>query len=206
MWKPILLTLGASLAGLSLTLAVLAKPLLSAMGLSLVPVSKVAEWRASQQAVQKLRKRNASRRAKAPRRLVRRAGRRVGSALVASVSLGAPAVALTLTGLELSDYCDEQQQLAEEADLLNGTRTEFDFQRCLEQAGEQTGAILAEAGRLAMARAEAAWQDSLEAGRAHWAEAMTGLEQAARAAREQADQLWDQLRELLPDSQLPVAP
>lgn len=83
----------------------------------------------------------------APKRLTKRALRRVFTGVLAASTVGSAAVAVAITALEIEDYCEEQKEIENYLALLNGKKThvKFDSKKCLDEGKEDAASILKEA-------------------------------------------------------------
>ncbi|MBL4900527.1 MAG: hypothetical protein JKX76_13000 [Colwellia sp.] len=86
--------------------------------------------------------RNKAKSANVSKRFIKRSGKKVAVTAISAATIGTVAVIGTLTYLEISQYCEDKQQLNEEANILFDTDKQFDINACLEQ-GKQDSAHFA---------------------------------------------------------------
>jgi hypothetical protein len=179
-------------------------PLLGAVGLAAVPRATLERLHASDRAVDALRQRNAQERAELDREFAQRAARHVASTTIAAATVGPPAVAMATMTVEAGRYCERKEALVRDADLLLGTTTAFDRERCFEDAKRESVAILDEVKRTASKAAsealdlsarvgDEAWSKLREAGRQAFESAAVAMDAAVDAA---VDKLRDAARAL----------
>jgi len=142
--KTVAVSVAATLGVVALSATLFLNSLLGLFGLAATSVSALQQLSASQRVVEQLKSRHQQKKLNVSKRLATRAPRRVASTALAAATLGTVAVALTLTSLELADYCEEKQALQDDENLLYGRSIEFDFEQCFVEAEEESKAILME--------------------------------------------------------------
>ncbi|HKJ76118.1 MAG TPA: hypothetical protein VKA64_02855 [Gammaproteobacteria bacterium] len=145
MFRTILLTFTATTAALGLAGSLFLNTLLGSFGLVATSVETMRGLQASKQVVETLKDRHHRKRLKAGKRFAKRTTKRVASGAVAAATIGTVAVAITMTTMEVNDYCDEKRELQKEANILYGEDVAFDWEQCYEEGKEDAKMILADA-------------------------------------------------------------
>jgi hypothetical protein len=76
---------------------------------------------------------------------VKRSSKRIGATVLAAATVGTVAVAATVAGLEVADYCDEKQSIHATESILYGTDEVFDMKQCIDEAKEELVSLLVDA-------------------------------------------------------------
>lgn len=144
MIKTVLLTFSVTIAAVILAASFFLNTLLGTFGLVAMSIDKMQQMQAAQGLVKKMKDRTSEKKSLATKKFVKKAGKRVATAAAAAATVGTAAVAFVLVGLEVDDYCDEQKELQDDENLLNGTEIEFDLGKCAFQASEDVRTNLSE--------------------------------------------------------------
>lgn len=142
--KSIFLTFSATITAVAMAASLFLNSILGAFSLVALPAGELLKLRASQQVVERMKERHNYKKTNASKRITKRAAKRVASTAVAAATVGTVAVAATMTGLEIADYCEEKQSLHEDESILYGTEAAFDLEHCLEEGKDDSKAIMAE--------------------------------------------------------------
>ena len=142
--KTIFLTFTATLAALSFAATLFLNTILGTFGLVTTSVDTLNKLKSSQVVMNKMKTRHQAKRLTATKKLAKRSSRRVASASLAAATIGTVAVAITMTGFEIHDYCEDQASLQIDNNILYGTTDEFNLDACLEQGKEESKRILTE--------------------------------------------------------------
>lgn len=140
--KTVFFSIAATLGIIALSATLFLNSILGVFGLAATSVGALQQLNASQRVVEQLKSRHQHKQLQAAKRLTIRAPRRVVSTALAAATIGTVAVALTLTSLEIADYCEEKQALQDDENLLYGSSIEFDLEQCFVEAEEESKAIL----------------------------------------------------------------
>jgi len=140
--KTIFLTFTATLAALSFAATLFLNTILGTFGLVTTSVDTLNKLK--QVVMDKMKTRHQAKRLTATKKLAKRSSRRVASASLAAATIGTVAVAITMTGFEIHDYCEDQASLQIDNNILYGTTDEFNLDACLEQGKEESKRILTE--------------------------------------------------------------
>lgn len=192
--KPILLTFSATITALGLAGTLFLNTILGTFGMAATTIEELADLRASHQVVDRMKIRHQQRKHKISKTIARRSAKRVASTALAAATIGMVAVVVTMTTLEVADYCDEKRILREEADILYGTDTGFDLERCIEEGGEDTKAILAELKDSSTEAVSDAMNSATRYGGEKWAAIKTAGVEALDSMGEASGELWDAAR------------
>jgi hypothetical protein len=197
MFRTVALSVAATLAVVAVAATLLLDPILGLFGLAATPVDTLERLRASDRIVAQLKERNARRQAEVSEKFVQQAGQRVASTSVAAATVGPVAVAMATVSIEAERYCDERQALQQQADLLNGTETAFDRERCFEEAKRDMQAILEELRRTGSKALSEALEASARFSEETWARIRVLTEQALESASEALNEFWEAARRRL---------
>ncbi|WP_020681283.1 hypothetical protein [Marinobacterium rhizophilum] len=143
--KTIFWSVSVTLATVTLVASLFLNSVLGLFGLAATSVETLQELRSSQQVVEQLKHRHQKKRASVSKRLVKRSSKRIGATMLAAATVGTVAVAATVVGLEVADYCEEKQSLNETESILYGTDEVFDMEQCLGEAKQELTGLLVDA-------------------------------------------------------------
>ena len=88
--------------------------------------------------------------------------------------MGTVAVVAAMTTIEIAGYCEEKRSLQEDANVLFGTNTEFDLDRCLEESSGDAKVIVAEATDTVTAKVSSAFDYTERYSKELWADIKAG--------------------------------
>lgn len=156
--KTIILTITLTLSIITATVAFAGQAILGLAGFTVVTVDKLHKLTAASQVLDKVKVHHSKRKLRTSKRFVKKASRKVASTAVAAATIGTVAVAATMIGLEVADYCEQQQEINELDNVLNGTNQAFDFNQCVDEASENTQLIFEEVKQAAIAAGSNAFE------------------------------------------------
>ncbi|MEH6823724.1 MAG: hypothetical protein V7629_07455 [Motiliproteus sp.] len=142
--KTIFYTFSATLGLIALIGTLFLNTILGVFGLAATSVDVLQRLSASQRVVEQMQSRHQHKKLQAAKRLATKAPRRVASTALAAATIGTVAVVMTVTSLEVADYCEAKRVLQEDENLLYATAVEFDLEQCFEEGKEESKAILTE--------------------------------------------------------------
>ena len=125
------------------------------------------------------------------KRFVKRSGKRVASGALAAATVGTVAVVAAMTTIEIADYCEEQKELQADLDILDGTSTEYDLDKCIEQSGEHAKAIYAEAKSAVTSAAADALDSTKNYSQALWTDIKAATNDAIDYTDGRFSELWE---------------
>jgi hypothetical protein len=140
--KPILLTFTTTIAALTFASTFFLNTLLGTFGLAATSIDTLNTLKSSQMVVDKMKTRHHIKKQALTKNLAKRSSRRVASASLAAATIGTVAVAVTMTGFEIHDYCEDKASLQNEQNILFGTSNTFDFESCIEEGKIESKRIL----------------------------------------------------------------
>jgi len=191
MTKTILLTISASVAVMIVVFSLFLNSILGIFGLVTTSVDTIRSLQASNQIVQKMKVRHSQRKANVAKKVAKKSSRRVASATLAAVTIGAVAVAVTVAGLEVYDYCEEKSEYQEDANILYGTSTKFDFKQCIKEGKEDSKAILDEVKNLTSTAVQGAMNSTVKYSSEKWNAIKNMSMQSLDSSKITAEELWD---------------
>ncbi len=142
--KTIFLTFTATITVVALAATLFLNTILATFGLVSTSVETLHHLKSSQTVIEKMKVRHQTKTQNLTKRLTKRSSRRVAAASLAAATVGTAAVAITMTGFEIQDYCEQQASLHTEHSILYSTMDEFDYNACLEQSKVDSVRILTE--------------------------------------------------------------
>jgi hypothetical protein len=116
--------------------------ILGAFGMVATTMAKLQSLQASQQVVEKMKKKNTDRKHTSSKRLATRTAKRITSTVLAAATIGPVAVAVAMISFEVADYCDEKRWLHEDDGILAGKETPFEVNQCLDAGKKEMKEIL----------------------------------------------------------------
>jgi len=191
--KTIFLTFTATLAALSFAATLFLNTILGTFGLVTTSVDTLNKLKSSQVVMNKMKTRHQTKRLTATKKLAKRSSRRVASASLAAATIGTVAVAITMTGFEIHDYCEDQASLQIDNNILYGTTDEFNLEACLEQGKEESKRILTEVKQSASESVKNAIDSAAQYSNEQW----FALAESNADAVESTSQTIDELKALV---------
>lgn len=167
--KTIFFTVSITMAVMAFAFSLFMNTILGMFGMAATSVGTLQQLKASQTIVEKMKTRHHQKRRKLTKRLAKRSSKRIASAALSAATIGTVAVAVTMTSLEVADYCEDKEQLWEDENILNGTKIEFDMGKCLEEAKEESKVILKELKDSSTAAVSKAFDGTVEFSAEKWA-------------------------------------
>jgi len=191
MIKSILLTFSTTLLIVTLVITLFLNTILGVFGLATTSIESLQNLKISQQVVERMKARHGKMKQKAIKRFAKRPLKRITTAAIAAATVGTVAVAVTVTGLEVADYCDEQQQLREEYDILYGTNSEFDYAQCFEEGKQELTSLLSGVKDSSITVISDAWKNTAQYSTEKWANIKESSLQALESTDEASTGMWD---------------
>lgn len=142
--KSIFLTFTLTLVTIALLSTLFLNTILGTFGLVSTSVSTLNNLKSSQVIIDRMKVRHEVKKLDATKKLAKRSSRRVASASLAAATIGTLAVAATITGFEIIDYCEDKKSLHIDSTILYGTTHEFDFESCIEEGKNESKRILSD--------------------------------------------------------------
>ncbi|MGB5198417.1 MAG: hypothetical protein WBN68_11080 [Sedimenticolaceae bacterium] len=199
MFKTIFLTFSLTLTAVGLAASLFLNSILGLFGLAATSVGTLSSLQASQQIVEKMKQRHLRKKARVSKRFVKRSGKRVASAALAAATVGTVAVAVAMTSMEISDYCEEKETLQKDANLLYGTDVAFDLETCIEESQDDANAILSEATDTVMQTVEDAFDKTGEYSREAWANVKRATGDALDSTSGALSDIWESAKSWFAD-------
>ncbi len=189
--KEIFLTFFTTVALVAVAASLFLNTILGVFGWTATSIDTMHNLKASHQVVERMKKRHDQKKLKATRKFTKRAAKRVASTALAAATVGTVAVALTMTSLEVSDYCEEKQVLQEDDNILYGTQIEFDLEECIEEGKEESKVILSQLKNSSVKAVSSAFNSTVQYSAENWAAIKKACLQALQSKGEAAADLWD---------------
>jgi predicted small secreted protein len=199
MKKTILLTFSVTLAATALAASLFLNTILGVVGLTATSISALQNLKNSQLITERMKKRHVQKKIKTTKRFATRSGKRVASTALAAATIGTVAVVATMTYLEVSNYCEDKQDLQQDANILYGTDVEFDLDQCVKEGEEDSKRILSEVKEQSIETASNAFDNTVQYSAEKWAAIKTASMQALQASGDGASELWDSTKSWLVD-------
>lgn len=189
--KTILVTFTVTIAAVFLAANFFLNSILGVFGLAATSVETLQGLQASQQVVNRMVNRHKSKKVKVTKRFAKKASGRVASTALAAATIGTIAVVVTMTALEVEDYCEEKQELQEDENLLNGTQVEFDYKQCYEAGIEDTKFIYNELKNSSVKALSTAFNSTAQYSSTKWNAIKEAGMEAMQSSGTAASNLWD---------------
>lgn len=192
MIKTIFLTVSVTLAVVGFVASMFLNTILGAFGLAATSIAAMNSLQASQRIVEKMKERHKHRKLDLAKQFVKRSSKRVGAtALAAAIpnpKWAVGAVIVVGTGLEVSQYCDQQREFQDDSNVLDGTDIDFDAKQCLEAGKEDAKAIWEEVKKSSTDGLTSAMKGSSKFSE----ETMDRIRKALTSAGGTASEVWDE--------------
>jgi len=197
--RNIVLTITATMAAVSFAASIFLHSILGAFGLVTTSVEALNNLKSSQHIVEQMKTRQQVKKQKLTQKLAQRSTRRVASASLAAATIGTVAVAVTMAGFEIHDYCEDLESLHHDSNVLYGRQDKFNFQQCLEEGQEESKRILSEVKESASDSVIQALDSTLEYSAEKWLEIKASAEHALASSSAATSELWSSSKKWLLD-------
>jgi len=197
--RNIVLTITATMAAVSFATSLFLNSILGAFGLVTTSVEALNNLKSSQHIVEQMKTRQQVKKQKLTQKLAQRSTRRVASASLAAATIGTVAVAVTMAGFEIHDYCEDLESLHHDSNVLYGRQDKFNFQQCLEEGQEESKRILSEVKESASDSVIQALDSTLEYSAEKWLEIKASAEHALASSSAATSELWSSSKKWLLD-------
>ena len=108
--------------------------------------------------------------------------------------LAVGAVFVTMTSLEVADYCEDKRELMKDADALDGTLTQFDNNQCALEAKRDVKIMMDEARRSSDVVIRNALDETAGYGESKWTQLKALSMRAMQTTEQAAEALWDAVK------------
>lgn len=196
MLKKILLAIWATASVLVIVAMFSFNALLNLAGWALVSAKHLTDLRQSQQVVENMKDRHAKKKKSARNRFAKKATKKLSVTTAAAATVGTVAVVSATSYFLIDDYCDEQQDLHVEENLLYGGDEDFTWENCLQEGTEDMKGIVADVKASSTEAVSTAMDASAEFGREKWAAIREAAGTALDATNENATELWNDVKEI----------
>ena len=141
-----------------------------------------------------MKKRQAEKKLRESKRFAKRPLKRITTTAVAAATVGTVAVAVTMTALEAEDYCEEKRELQEDANILYGTKTKFDYEQCYEDGKKDITDWLSQVKDSTVETVSNTWRYAAHYSAEKWTATKETFLQALKSTGEASVGLWDEAR------------
>jgi hypothetical protein len=193
MMKAILLTFSVTLTAIALAASLFFNTLLGAFGLTMTSIDALQNLKTSQLVAERMKKRHEEKKIKTTKKYATRASKRVASTALAAATIGTVAVVATMTYFEITDYCEEKQDLQEDANILYQTEVTFDFDQCIQEGKKDSVTIMSEVKESSITMVSSALNDISQYSINKWADVKDASLQALQSTGNGAGVLWDSI-------------
>ena len=192
--KTVILSVAATLVAVGLAAALFLNTILGVFGLAATSIDALQNLRASQQVVEKMKKRHAQKKLDVSRKLAKGSAKRVASTALAAATVGTVGVAVTMASFEVAKYCEEKEELQDDANILYETNVAFDFDRCIEEGKKDSKRMLEGLKNSSVEAVADAFDESARYSSETWAAIRAASVEAFQAAGAAVGELWDATR------------
>lgn len=195
--KSIITSISLSLAASSLVFTLFINSILGFFGLATVSTEALKGLKSSQQIVDKVKQKHEEKKKYAAAEFKKRASKKVLSTAVAAASIGTVAVATTMIGLEVYDYCEAKKDLHENDKILYGHSSEFNFETCIEEGKEDSKVMFTDLMDSSVESVSSAIKSSAEYSAEKWAAIKQVSGEAFETTQGAAVDLWESTRSMI---------
>lgn len=142
MLKAIIITVFLTVSAIGMMISLLFKSFLGTFGFAVTSLDTLNNLRQSQYIVEKMKSRHESKKVRATKRFINKSGKKVAATALAASTIGTAAAVITVASFEVDDYCQEKRELQDDENILLGTDSPFDFNRCVEEAHNDSKKIV----------------------------------------------------------------
>lgn len=189
--KTIFVTILSTVTVMSLAAMLFFNSILGVFGLASTSVTALTSLKTSQQVVQKMKTMHEKRKLHVTKKLAKRSSRRVASAALAAATIGTVAVAVTLAGFEVHDYCEDKETLHNDQNILYGSSEKFSTEECLIEAKDETKRIITEVKQSSKNVVVKAIDSTTTYSNKKWLALKESAAQAYGSSSESTNTLWE---------------
>lgn len=193
--KTIFLTFTTTVAALSFAASLFLNTILGAFGLAVTSVDTLTKLQSSQKVVEQMKARHQAKKRDVTKNFAKKSSKKIASTALAAATIGTVAVVVTVASIEVTDYCEEKKSLQEDANILYGTKDEFDFDNCLEEGKQESKIILDEIKDSTIASANEAIDSTIEYSNEQWLAVKQASAKAYKSSEIATNELWFSLKE-----------
>jgi hypothetical protein len=193
--KMILLTFTTTAAALFFAASLFLNTILGVFGLATTSVETLSKLQSSQKVVEQMKTRHKAKKVDVTKNFAKRSSKKIASTALAAATIGTVAVVVTVASIEVADYCEEKKSLQEDANILYGTKNEFDFNHCLEEAKEESKIMLEEIKLSTEEAITTAMDSTVEYSNEQWLAVKQASASAIKSSEIATSELWYSLKE-----------
>jgi len=195
--KTIIATIFSTLATIALVATFFLNSILGAFGLVSTSVETFRDLNTSKNIVQEMKTRHTTRKLKVTKKLAKRSSRRVASASLAAATIGTVAVAVTMVGFEVHDYCEDKKSLHDDFNVLYETTEAFNTEKCFLEAQDESKRILNDVKLAAKGTVLKAISSSTKYSNDKWLALKESTAEAFETSSASTSMLWDSTKSWL---------
>jgi len=189
--KVILLTMCSTVIVMFLVAGLFLNTILGAFGLVSTSINTLSNLKTSKSIVQKMKRRDDIKKLNITKKLAKRSSRRVASVSLAAATIGTVAVAVTMTGFEAYDYCEDKEVLHDDHNVLYGSTDEFSSEKCLEEAKDESRRILTEVKESASVSVTNAMNSTVRYSSEKWLALKASVDKSFDSVSASTRELWE---------------
>ncbi len=196
MFKVIFASITATIIIISFVTSIFLNSILGVFGLVSSSIDSFNNLQESKQIVDKMKNRHKTKKLNASKKFVKRSSKKIASSIVAAATIGTAAVAVTVAGLEVYDYCEDRNELYEDESILFNTKTEFDFKQCLIDAKKDSNEIMLAVKKSVPEIVGSAWENTKDFSNKTWESTKNISTDAWSSTLDTSGQLWESFVDL----------
>lgn len=193
--KTIFLTFTTTVAVISFAASLFLNSILGAFGLAATSVETLTKLQSSQKIVEQMKTRHQAKKRDVTKNFAKKSSKKIASTALAAATIGTVAVVVTVASIEVADFCEEKKSLQEDANILYGTKDEFDFDNCLEEGKQDSKIMLDEIKDSTIASANEAIDSTIEYSNEQWLAVKEASAKAFKSSEIATSELWFSLKE-----------
>jgi len=198
MFKAIIITISSTLA-VAVTLAgFFMNSILGTFGFAVTSIEKLHQLKESKRILDVVKKRHNDKKLNISKRFIKRSGKKVATSAVSAATIGTAAVAITVAGMEMHDYCDDKRELHDEENLLFGKQEEFDYSKCLAEAKNDSSKIIASVKESLPKLVSDAWASTKNISKSSWQTIKEESSHVWATTTDTTNEAWSTLLEWAP--------
>lgn len=140
-----------------------------------------------------IKKRHKAKSLNTSKRFAVRSGKKIASSAIAAGTIGTAGVILIVAGLEVSDYCEDKEELLNDKNILFDTNEKFDSGTCLKEAKRDSEEIIISVKKSSSELVENSWEDTKNFTTYQWQEVTKKSDKALQEIKGFSKEQWQNI-------------
>jgi len=200
MIKVILASISATLIVVAFVASMFLNGILGLFGLASTSIETLSHLQESRQIVDTLKTKHKANKLKAPKKLAKRAGKRITASAVSAATIGTAAVVLAIATFEVIDYCEDKEELFESENILFHTDREFSYVECENEAKKDMVELIAFAKKSVPKVVSDTWHGTKDISKESWNDTKQITKDTWKSTKSASGGAWSYTKDISSDA------